>query len=547
VYRRMLSTVVVVFASLSSVVTPRDAAAHDFTKLAFLRAQREAERKATEASNASRDDAVPKCNLDIELIDAETKKPLAGLVRITDANSNVPLELDSLIRRENGWYSMAARSRVVVPQGKLKIEAIHGLETELATEVIDLASKAKSNIRLPLKRFCSAADRGLRSGNTHLHLMRLTHAEAIEYLKTVPRSDGLDLVFLSHLRRIPDEKTYVSNAIVENDINGGGELKRLSKDGLLFANGEEHRHNFGRGGEGYGHVMLLDLVRLIRPVSIGPGIMRKGHDGIPLRRGIEQARGDGATVIWCHNTFGFEDIPNWNAGLLHAQNIFDGGTRGSYADSFYRYLNIGLKVPFSTGTDWFIYDFSRVYVPVEGQLTSKKWLAQLRAGRTFITNGPLLEFQVGDYQIGDTIELSSPTSLPMSGSAVGRSDFKQIETIFNGEVISTASSKSSEGHFVARLSSRFKISEPGWLALRITLDAGKNAVRKPLFAHTYVDFDGKRIFRSKVARQLISDIHGGVEVISNNGVFPSKSEKDTVIRIHEDAIKQLERRVAGKK
>jgi hypothetical protein len=542
---RMISSSVV--ALLFCLTIHKFALAHDLTKRAFLQAQRAAEQKANEANRDSRvDDAAEECRLDVELIDAKTLKPLAGLIRITDVETSKPLKLAGLIARENNWYSVGRQSRIVLRQKRLKVEAIQGLETRLTTESIDLKSISKATLRLPLTRVLDAAEHGLQSGNTHLHLMRLTHAEAIEYLDTVPRSDGLDLVFLSHLRRIPDEKTYVSNAIVESDIGGGGELKRLSQDGLLYANGEEHRHNFGRGSEGYGHVMLLDLTRLIRPVSIGPGIMRDGHDGIPLRRGIERAREDGGTVIWCHNTFGFEDVPNWTAGVLHAQNIFDGGTRGSYEDSFYRYLNIGLKVPFSTGTDWFIYDFSRVYVPIKGKLTSKKWLEQLRQGRTFITNGPFLKFQVDDSQIGDTIKLSDPKEMTMRGSAIGRSDFGKIELIFNGKVIAQAKSDGSEEKHDANLTHRVVIREPGWLALRIALDAGKNVFGKPMFAHTspiYVEYDGKRIFRPEVASELITEIQGGVTMISEKGVFRSETDKESVLGVHQEAIKQLEQRV----
>ena len=124
-------------------------------------------------------------------------------------------------------------------------------------------------------------------------------------------------------------------------------------------------------------------------------------------------------MIWCHNTFGHEDIPNWVAGLLHAQNIFDGGDHGSYEDTFYRYLNVGMKVPFSTGTDWFIYDFSRVYVPLAGELTTKRWLAELAAGRSYITNGPLLELTADGQQ--DRRYASPRTPATKSAFRAGRS------------------------------------------------------------------------------------------------------------------------------
>ncbi len=87
-------------------------------------------------------------------------------------------------------------------------------------------------------------------------------------------------------------------------------------------------------------------------------------------------------MIWAHNLYGFEDIPNWITGRVHANNIFDGSHRGSFKDTYYRYLNIGLHVPFSTGTDWFIYDFSRVYVQTDRPLTPTAWLEILAAGKS---------------------------------------------------------------------------------------------------------------------------------------------------------------------
>lgn len=144
---------------------------------------------------------------------------------------------------------------------------------------------------------------------------------------------------------------------------------------MLVSNGEEHRHNFGAGGEGYGHVMLLGLKELVQPVSIGEGIAKTPPDFPPLAMGLENAHQQDGTAIWCHNNWWFEDIPNWLAGRLDAQNIFDGGSHGSFADSFYHYLNAGLKVPFSTGTDWFMDDFARVYAELEGELSPETWLA----------------------------------------------------------------------------------------------------------------------------------------------------------------------------
>src|SRR5262249_20709950 len=157
-----------------------------------------------------------------------------------------------------------------------------------------------------------------------------------------------------------------------------------------------------------GHVMLLNIKQLVKPVSIGPGIMGAGFDEPALTPGIAEARGQGGTIIWCHNTFGFESVPNALAGRLDALNVYDGSRRGSFEDKYYRLLNVGLRLPLSTGTDWFMYDFSRVYARVPGELTIQSWLQAVRAGRCLATNGPLLTLTVDGKQAGEVITLEKP-------------------------------------------------------------------------------------------------------------------------------------------
>lgn len=490
-------------------------------------------------------DPAESCKLLLKLIHPSSGKTTTGLIRITNQATGDSVEIADQIRRDQGWYVLPPNATVDVPKAKLKIEGAFGLETEESSVEIDTTDESEASVKLQFRRFYDADAKGLKSGNTHLHLMKLTLAEAHRYLKLVPQADDLDLVFLSHLRRVPDEKDYISNLFVLNSF-GGGDLKRLSQDGVLFANGEEHRHNFEAYGEGYGHVMFLDITKLIEPVSIGPGIMKSGNDGIPLQRGIRTAQTDGATVIWCHNDYGMEDVPNWMAKTLDAQNIFDGGEHGSYDRTFYRYLNLGLEVPFSTGTDWFVYDFSRVYVPMEGQISSRKWLAELAKGRSFITNGPFLEFNVDGRPIGDTIRLTSSRELTINAEALGRKDFAGLEIIHNGKVIHRTASAKRERHFHAKLVKQFNISEPGWLAARIPLSAGPNEFGKTLFAHTspiYVELEDKRIFHSAIAREMILEIEANMKVIRKQGVFDDESQREAVLQVHRQGLEILKDKI----
>ncbi|MCH8924100.1 MAG: CehA/McbA family metallohydrolase, partial [Planctomycetes bacterium] len=417
---------------------------------------------AIAASGFAHEPTAPTCRLKLELVDGSSGKPLPGIVRIMteDGKAVRPVELINRGQGINGqvaihdWSVLPESATISLPAAPLVIAALSGLETDLAERRIDLTGKRKAELRIPLARFTRARAAGYVAGNTHLHLMKLSRKQADRYLKEVPVADGLDVVFISYLERAVADLEYTSNKYTPSD------LAQLAHGHLHFGHGEEHRHNFGPGGEGYGHILLLDIPYIVQPVSIGPGIMLSGTDSPPLQAGIDEARSAGGKVIWAHNLFGFEDIPNWITGRVHANNIFDGSHRGSYKDTYYRYLNIGLRVPFSTGTDWFIYDFSRVYVPIAEPLTTRRWREVLATGRSYITNGPFLEFTVDRVGPGHVVALEKPGRVRIDARVVGRVDFERIELVQNGRVVQQAASRAVGGHFLAQLTTSLEITGP---------------------------------------------------------------------------------------
>lgn len=459
-----------------------------------------------------------RCRLTLELVDSKTGESLPGVVQLlTSEGQAVPLK--ELINRGQGlsekapisrWWVLPERTTLDVPSDRIKLKALSGLETELAEMEVDLTGKREHALKVPLVRFYQAQPKGYVAGNTHVHLRKLSKPQADRYLQEASLVDGLDIVYVSYLERAKDDLEYTSNNYTPKD------LEHLSTDHVHFGHGQEHRHNFGPYGEGYGHILFLDIPVIIRPVSIGPGITAAGPDAPPLRQGIDEARRQGGKVIWAHNMYGFEDIPNWLTGRVHANNIFDGGTHGSYKESFYRYLNIGLKVPFSTGTDWFIYDFSRVYAMTDKPVTPRGWLDLLAEGKTYITNGPLLEFTVDGRPLGSTLELNEPAEVAIRAQALGRIDFQRIELVKNGDVVAHAKSRPDGKHFAAELNERLRIDGPCWLTLRTppppvasdpTLQAPvpENEYGGALFAHTspiYVRFGGRGVFDRATQCQL---------------------------------------------
>ena len=514
------------------------------------------------------------CRVTLRLVDSQTGETLPGLIRIAGRAGkpiDVPVAADAqgsvheLLSRGLGlkdqpaierWSVVTGQVTLQLPRETLAIEAFSGLETEIASKTLDLTGLEEIHVVIPLARFYDAAARGMRSANTHLHLMKLSREQADRYLIEVPQADRLDVLFVSYLERAKADHDYITNRYSPAD------LERLAQvSGTVFGNGEEHRHNFSAMGQGYGHVMLLDIPRLIQPVSIGPGITNAGTDGLPLQRGIDQARRDEATVIWCHNDWGLERIANQVTGRLDAQNIFDGGIdeHGSYKDSFYRGLNAGLKVPFSTGTDWFMYDFSRTYTKLTEPLTARSWLKALAAGRSYITNGPFLEFQVAGREPGERVKLDKPGSVAVVARGVGRVDFQRLELIQNGRVIRAQTSRPDAGHFVAELRFDLALTAPCWLALRTPPPPVKgdidpsdsvsmNEYGQPLFAHTSavdVQVEGRTHFDRTVALGLLTEMRDGLRTIDEQAQFADDTEKARVIDVYHDAIAEFERRLAA--
>jgi hypothetical protein len=226
--------------------------------------------------------------------------------------------------------------------------------------------------------------------------------------------------------------------------------------------------------------------------------------------------------------------------------VFDGSRTGRYEESYYRFLNIGLRMPISTGTDWFIYDFSRVYAKVGDTVTAKNWLAAVKAGRCIATNGPLLTLTVDKQEFGDTIQIDQPKAVRIEARGIGRHDFQKLELVQNGKVIQSQLAAKKDGRYVAELKHEVKVDAPAWFAVRIDAQT-RDEFGRQLFAHSspiYVDVAGKRFFDLEAARDLLRQVEEAQAEIRARGRFSSVQARDRVLALYEQAARELRRRMA---
>ena len=200
---------------------------------------------------------------------------------------------------------------------------------------------------------------------------------------------------------------------------------------------------------------------------------------------------------------------------------------------------------------------------MEGELTPQRWLDALRKGRSYITNGPLLELRSGKNDIGEVIVIDKPRELVFRGHARGRNDFRKLQLIHNGKVVKETATHKVGGHHEAAISWTLKADEPGWVAMRVdsgfaTLPAnapvalkgkGVNEFGQGLFGHTspiYIDYAGKRVFQPEIARALATEMEAAINEILKRSKFAGNAEKMQVLRVYTQGIEALERRLGDK-
>lgn len=151
------------------------------------------------------------------------------------------------------------------------------------------------------------------------------------------------------------------------------------------------------------------------------------------------------------------------------------------AEVWYRLLNLGFRIPAAGGTDAMAnyaslrgpLGMNRTYVRMttpspDPAKRMEQWLDGLKAGRTFATNGPLLEFSIlGNFHPGDVLKISAGThAITPSFRASVRSivPLEHAEIVCNGKVIQklklAADGKSADG------SGTLTLPGSGWCLLR---------------------------------------------------------------------------------
>lgn len=482
----------------------------------------------------------------VHLRDADTSEPIFARVSVMDSLGEYWPPEGHMKKIDTGWNPdvggdakvdgksfayVSSDFTVPLPVGSYEIEVVRGMEYEPRMIHFEVTESEVPTLDVELERWSNVAEEGWFSGDTHVHF--------IDPSSGMLEMKGEDLNVLNILVTKWAE-------LITNVEHFTGAPSLLSEPGHIIYVNEESRHGF------LGHTNLLNLKKLVYPLSWGPqagGGVIGGPDYPTMASVADRTHEQGGLLTWAHFPFpGGELAVDMALGKVDAIDLMTVGDafhdvfgQLGAADTWYRFLNLGFRIPATAGTDKMqntqVMGSVRTYVKIDGPLSYAGWIEGIRAGKTFTTTGPMLQFTADGAEVGGTIEAETGGTVSVSVEVTSRIPMERIEIIRGGEIVATMENPS--GARTLTLTADVPITGSTWIAARtsspVRLPFNQNI---PVFAHTspiYVEVAGQPITSPEDAIYFAEQCEVAIEWATNTAKLLDESQRQEMIQLYEKA------------
>lgn len=384
-----------------------------------------------------------------------------------EGHSNVPYW------EEPAAYFVSRPFEMTLPAGRYRLAVARGPEYLPHFEEIDVKPGAKLRRGVALKRWVDMARRGWYSGDVHVHYPR-TRPEHSDFLLTWAQAEDVRVV---NVLRMGDVKqTYFEQSAY------GPEGRSVRGDYVLVPGQEDPRTGIGEQG----HTIALNITAPVRDTS-RYRLYDFMFDGVHRQGGLTGY----AHKAWAWDFYRRDrrdSYPTWDSTINVVRGKVDFFEVMQFRrwglDDFYDFLNLGFRLTAAAGSDmpWGAsIGESRVYCHTGPRFSADEWFAALKRGRTFVTNGPMLEFTVDGALPGDEVKPGRPLRVrarAWAPPAIGSP--RRLEVVGQGKVIRFAESGDAARR---ELGLEFTLPSSGaqWLAARVTSHNGASAHTSPVY------------------------------------------------------------------
>jgi hypothetical protein len=403
---------------------------------------------------------------------------------------------------------------------------------------------------------------GWWGGDLHVHMnYGGAYRNTPGYLKRQAQAEGLHVVenlIVNKEQRIPDIDSWRPGP------------DPVSDRGFLLAHGEEFHTSW------WGHSALLGLKEYFVMPNYAGYVNTAAASLVPMNNQVfELARVQGALTGYVHpfdtrpdpfnraEPVRYELPVNVALGTLDYFEVMGFSDHLITSEFWYRLLNTGFRIPAGAGTDAFPNYASlrgppglvRVYARSGPVLEHRSWLEAIKAGRTFVTNGPILGMSAGGgaegrrgsrwYGIGDEVTLpAGKNALRFQLSLRSNLPVDHFELVHNGKVIASLALPGNRTRADTALT--VPVTESGWYVLRAWADRPANPILDLYpFASTspvYVTVGGQPVRSAEDARYFVTWLERVREEVERHEGWNTPAERTQVLETIERAVAEFRQR-----
>lgn len=392
-------------------------------------------------------------------------------MNITSSNGHPIIPESGIVHSEgqNGivFFYSPGNIEITVPSGEVTVTAVQGFTTVKTVRKTEI-KESNQEIEINLSNIWNPSANGWFAGDNHFHLnYGGTNNLDPQDIELDLKAEGIDFAYplLANL----------GNRFLEQDIWDWN-----NEEAPFIRFGQEVRSHF------LGHLGLVGTSDLYWPWVWGPYYDIYGRDDRLNAEPLRFTRNQNGLGAYVHpvsikdpmNQEGARRVPVslvadcvlgetdlLELGCLWTDEIGTG-------EVWHSILNIGVDLGITAGSDvmndlyrTMAIGATRVYVKPEGSLTQSSYLASLKQGKSFVTNGPLMEFKIDGNEPGNIISRDKK-KVKWTLNTYSTVSFESIEIFVNGNVVWTkkANPKSTNQSFKGAI----EVPEGGWVTARIS-------------------------------------------------------------------------------
>ncbi|MBI1916209.1 MAG: carbon-nitrogen hydrolase family protein [Planctomycetes bacterium] len=481
-------------------------------------------------SSASGGERAEPGQVEITVLDQATGKPSPCRIHLKDATGKP--QRGSGLPFWHDHFVCPGTARLELAPGRYTFEVDRGPEFRPSSGSFTLRARGSERLTVKLERLVDLSAEGWWSGELHVH-RPLTDIELLMQAE--------DLHFAPVITWWNNRNLWAGQKLPASP------LVRFGNRSYHVLAGEDERE----GG-------ALLYFNLSRPLAIA-GASREYPS--PLKF-VEEARRHKGVWIDVEKPFWW-DVPVWVAsgqvdsiGLANnhmcRDRMYESEAWGKprvverlppplgngywSQEIYYHLLNCGLRLPPSAGSASGVLPnpvgYNRVYVQAGADFNEAKWWESLRAGRCFVTNGPLLRVEADGKPPGHvfTVPKDKGLALDVRVKLTSRDTIRFLEIIKNGQVERKVAVK--EWARTGTLGT-LRFRESGWFLVRAIADNPKTF----RFASTgpyYVEVGESKRRISKASAQFFLD---WVRERAGRIKLEDPTQREEVLRYHRMAEK----------